>query len=403
MDQKQLAKWRKRLWWMLTHGLQQALVPLGQFVVSFVVLTYADAALWGQLVYHLMLLNLAVLVVNWGQNTYLLRAFSEQPQRVMMFWQMAFFTRLPILGLLLLLLSGYYWGSHQVSLLPWMLLWLLGQYGFRAFDALHLHHRKFEVPIGIELLGLLVATGVLYLFRTTLDALFLIQLYVAWAWWKCLAYWWYYYKTIHWEVAAWRFDWNFLKGAFPFFFPAFVGFIQARMDLYGVAYYLSDAVLGGYQIFFKIIFLTILVGRVLLGPFLKNLYRLSNTQLLQASQKFWLLGALGTIPYLLLFYYLLPWIYGLYFSWKYYCLAYFVLLPFWGYAVQTHLLIKLHLETYMAGLFLLALCFNAGLNAVLIPSYGALGALGATALVQWGLFFSFSYLSRRGQEMDSKI
>lgn len=385
------SKQQQRLGWIVAYGLHQILPPLGQFLISYFVVRFNSEAAWGEVVEYLIFVNLSILFFNWGQNTYLLRVFSQNVQKIAIAWQESISSRLMLL-LFVQFVAGYFFLINSWSLLP-LCIWLLGTFIVRSFDPLHIYTRKLKGAVSVEGIGLVLTFLILWINRNTLGLELILYLYALLSILKAVLYAFFYRKLVL-EDFQWRFNWAFLKGAFPFFIPAMIGFIQSRIDLYGVAYYLPKDTLGAYQVFFKVLSLFILGNRIIVSPFLKNIYRMPSKGLQRMSRLMFWVGILGTAPVIFIFYYLLPLVYGIHFSVWMYLMGYLVVVPFFGYAIQTHHLIKIKEEKQLVWVFLAAAIANLGCNYWLIPDYGALGAISSTAIVQWLMFVVFMLLIR---------
>lgn len=382
-------KQQRRLGWIVAYGLHQILPPLGQFLISYFVIRFNSEAAWGEVVDYLIFVNLSILFFNWGQNTYLLRVFSQNAQRIGIAWQESLASRLVLLFLVQIAGLYFFYDNSWNGIA--LFCWLLGTFLVRSFDPLHIYTRKLKGALSVEGLAFLSTFFVLLWNRNALSLGLILALYAFLAMLKAIAYAFFYRKIVleNWQG---RFSKAFLVGAFPFFIPAMIGFIQSRIDLYGVAYHLPKDTLGGYQVFFKVLSLFILGNRIIISPFLKNIYRMPNEALQRMNRLMLLIGILGTAPIIMLFYYLLPLVYGIHFSVWMYVMGYLTIVPFFGYAIQTHQLIKMEREKQLVWVFLGAAMVNLCCNYCLIPTYGALGAITSTAIVQWLLFLVFGRL-----------
>jgi O-antigen/teichoic acid export membrane protein len=393
-------KQQRRLGWIVAYGLHQILPPLGQFLISYFVIRFNSEAAWGEVVDYLIFVNLSILFFNWGQNTYLLRAFSQDAQRIAVVWQESLASRLVLLFLVQVVgLCFFYDNCWNASML---FLCLLGTFLVRSFDPLHIYTRKLKGALSVEGLGFFITLFVLLWNRERLNLGLILSLYAFLAMLKAVSYALFYRSLVlgNWEG---RFSKAFLVAAFPFFIPAMIGFIQSRIDLYGVAYHLPKDTLGAYQVFFKVLSLFILGNRIIISPFLKNIYRMPDKALQRMNRLMFLIGIVGTAPIIGLFYYLLPLVYGIHFSIWMYVMGYLTIVPFFGYAIQTHQLIKMSKEKQLVWVFLGAAIVNLCCNYYLIPTYGALGAITSTAIVQWVLFAVFWRLIAyyQGQKLGS--
>ena len=135
------------------HALHQVMPVFGQFLISFLVIRYADSEVWGEVVAFLIVINLAVMFLQWGQNTFLLRAFGENSNIVSSLWQESFLSRSLLFFPVMMAFFLIYRDEHQ--LLMSMVVWVLLVFVFRSFDPIHLYIRKFKGLVLLELLNLL--------------------------------------------------------------------------------------------------------------------------------------------------------------------------------------------------------------------------------------------------------
>lgn len=389
---QQLTKAKGRIRWIIRYALHQLLSPIGQFVISFFVIRFHSEATWGLVVNYLIVINLLAMFFNWGQSTYLIRAFSQNIENMAKDWQESLSTRFILLIISVLLVVSFFY-NDGITLLG-LLCWLCGLFWYSAFDPLHTYTRIWNGALVVEAFSILVISSLVIVNIKAINPTILIWLYTLQAYIKGMGYTMLYRKMVfkNWK---WRFNPHFFYGAFPFFIPAMIGFVQSRVDLYGVAYYLPKETLGAYQIFFKLLMLLVLGSRVIISPFLKNIYRMGGDGLRRMNRLMMLIGILGTAPIIAAFYVLLPIVYGIEFSAFLYLIGYLMIVPFFGYVVLAHHLIKEHREQQLAGVFFIGTFINLFCNYLFIPTYGALGAIMSTAIVQWGLFLTFSLLVNR--------
>ena len=180
-----------------------------------------------------------------------------------------------------------------------------------------------------------------------------------------------------------------------FFYTCYGRFFTSRIDLYAVSIYLEEEAVGTYQIFFKIIALFLMFSRMLAGPFYKNLYRLPYRAFMRLNRQVMLVAAIVVGPLLLVFKILLAIFFSIELEGVVYGLAYAVIVPFYGYFILANLLIRYHKEYQVLGLFVLGSFLGLLLNWIMVPTYGIIGALLATVLVQCTLWCLFRILCQR--------
>lgn len=390
MDKK-LNKIFARLAVVSGYAVYQFLSIIGQFLISYFVIKYHSEALWGEVVEHLLFVNLATMFFTWGQNTYLVRVMSRDTLGIGVHWQESLLTRSVLLFIVLLMVGIFYW--NKPILIIYISLWLIFSYLYHSIDPIHLFIKTFEIPIFIELLSLGSFILLFYWNIHQLSALLIIQFYIVLSFIKTIGLMLFYRATLF-KISSWHFNPPFFAAALPFFLPAMIGFVQSRMDLYGVAYYLPEKTLGAYQVFFGILMIFIMGGKILINPFLKVIYRLPFPTLIKLNRLLFLRAAALLIPSFAAIYYILPFVYGIHFEWTIYVAAYCMMTGFFGYVILTHLLIKYHKENQMVLVFAAGAFFNLWGNYLLIPGYGVLGAVGVMALVQWGMLGCFVFLTK---------
>ena len=97
-------KTRRRIGTVLLNSLNSLLQPVLNIAVSFIVVRRADEALWGAFVAVLIVVQLLLHVIAWGNKEYLLRAFSRTPAKIRTLWQTNITTRATLKAMLWLLI-----------------------------------------------------------------------------------------------------------------------------------------------------------------------------------------------------------------------------------------------------------------------------------------------------------
>ena len=114
--------YRKRLTTILVFAGRYVVIPLGNILISWLVIRFWSADLWGQFVDYLIWVQLLAHILAWGSRDYAIRAFSRSPADITIIWFESLFTRALAIPLALLFL----W---MIGLLTtnswWICLWLL--------------------------------------------------------------------------------------------------------------------------------------------------------------------------------------------------------------------------------------------------------------------------------------
>ena len=388
--EKKLKKQQQRLGWIATNTLFQLLGLSWTFLMAYFVIDNSSLAVWGRMVPYLIVVNVLSMLLNWGQNGYLSRLFSQDSRHRFKHWQSSVLSR----GVLLFIVLASLMLCWQDPLVSWVAGWLVLSFCSRSFDPLHLYERQFVRLIIIEVLALFVLTGFFILVQPPISTRLLIQAYLCLLTLRSLAYL-FFYRNYWWIAPKGTANLSYFVAAFPFFIPAMVGFLQSRIDLYAVSIYLEEEAVGTYQIFFKIIALFLMFSRMLAGPFYKNLYRLPYRAFMRLNRQVMLVAAIVVGPLLMVFKILLAIFFSIELEGVVYGLAYAVIVPFYGYFILANLLIRYHKEYQVLGLFVLGSFLGLLLNWIMVPTYGIIGALLATVLVQCTLWCLFRILCQR--------
>ncbi len=372
-------------------GVHQFLASVSQFLVALIVIRYQSESVWGEVVVFLLVLNLLSMLLAWGSNSYLLRTISESPATLAMVWQNNLVTRSTLLGATLVGLSIYYW---QEPILIWLLVWLLGSFMVNSFNVIILYTRKFLIAILVEIISISSILSMIFVQRFEITALKVIQVYAFISILKAVLYLFFFQKEIL-KNHYWRFNKQIFIDAFPYFIPGFIGFLQTQIDLYSVAYFLPKKFLGEYQIFIKALTMIFILSRILTRPFIKNIYRLKDSSINKFHYFIFKIGLAVSFPAIIAIYILMEYIYNIQLSTSFYLLGYLLVIPFFGYIIKTHQLLKYHEQYKIVRVFLMSTIVNLGLNIILIPRYGMLGALCGTVVIQWFVFVLFNYYASK--------
>jgi O-antigen/teichoic acid export membrane protein len=379
-------KFRKRLSLVGSYSFQTMIIPLSNFIISFLVIRLKGIELWGEFVYFMIIISLTDFILAWGQREYLLREFSRNPSGISRDWQRSVINRLPlvIISLLFFFLLDF---STENKII--ICFWLLSLFLYKSYDILVLYKKQFSFIIRLEIFSLILFIVLLFLSAEFLDLTVLLLIYTVTSLIKTSIVIYYYYR----EMFPWlykKIDPAFLKISLPFFLPAFLGFIQSKTDLYCVAYFLSKKDVGEYQILITFLFYLQIFASLLITPFIKNIYRLPDVSLQKLMTMLFRTGVIISIPAIFLIRFVLSTYYQFEFSLDIYIIGYFYVIPFYLYLVKLYQFFKHNKQNTVVYITILVTCINLVLNIVLINKLGTKGALLASTISQWimlGLLF----------------
>ncbi len=386
---------QRRGWAMLLNAANSLAVPLVGPLFAFLVIRLASLDLWGEFVRVLIVAQLAAHIAGWGNKDYLLREFSRFPGRLAATWQKNLLTRLALLAALPVLLIVL--GVPPARAL-WLALCSLGLLLDQAYDVVILYRRAFVYALVVEAAGVALLAGpIVWLGRAlTLDALLacfaLSNLFKA----ALLALRFRALATPGWAAG---FDLAQLRAALPFFLLGFSGLLQSRADLYTVSALLTERALGQYQVFSNLMLYGQAVAGFMLLPFVKSLYRLSYRASLRLAAR---LGLAGLVV-LALF---LPAAHLALTQWYRLSLPPVMLLwgglsiwPIFFYLPIIYALFKVEQPKLVIAINGLGIAVSVGVNLLLLPRYGLVGAAAGAAAAQWAMGLTYVIVAGPGRQL----
>ncbi len=385
-------KTQRKLSRILGYSIRNLSIPLSNIVISLLVIRFTSTQFWGEFVYYLIVVNLAAHIMAWGNVGYLFREFSRTPAQMVEKWQTNLFSRsafLVLFGVIILFLPI----SSTIKLL--VFLWTLITFFYRSFDIFIFYRRLYKFSIAVEIGGTLLFILSLLLLRDDLSLQWLIKIYGAITLVKLLMV----ALSLREVFFPWRasskFDVQMLLKSLPFFLPAFVGILQTKTDLYCVAFFLSAKDTGEYQVLTNLLLNLQGMASFILGPYIKNIYRLPDATLRKLMIAMFRGGVLLSIPALLAIYVIISKYYQIDFSGDIYLIGYFFVIPFFLYLVKLYQYFKHDQQKVIVILTIAGSILNLALNIALINLLGIKGALLASTITQWVmliLFFKFEHL-----------
>jgi O-antigen/teichoic acid export membrane protein len=361
------------------------ILPLGNFIISFIVIRFKGVELWGEFVYFMIIITLTDFVLAWGQRDYLLREFSRNPAGISHEWQNSLINRLPLVFVSLILISIL---DYSIEIKLIIFSWLLSLFLYKSYDILVVYKKRFSLVVTLEIFSLVFFIIMLFLFIDSLDLTILLYVYAVTSLMKTGAVIWYFRR----DVFPWQpvnFDLSFLKISLPFFLPAFLGLIHSKTDLYCVAYFLSKKEVGEYQILMTFLFYLQIIASLIITPFLKNIYRLPDRSLKKLMMSLFRTGIILSIPAIFLIRLILVNYYQFEFTLDIYMISFFYVIPFYYYLVTMYQYFKHNRQKTVVFITLLATLFNLTMSVVLINRLGIKGALLAGTLSQWFMLILF--------------
>ena len=362
-----------RVWLSGASVVRSLLRPLTQLAVAFVVVRVGAAEIWGQVVDDLVFVTIAAQIVNWGNQEYLLRAFSRDPAKLGELFRSALVSRLPILGLASV--AALLVGPHPVGTAR--AIWIGALFLAQSSEVLVVYLRRFGVAI---LADLVTALGLLAFLVRASSSRELVLWGLAGA------------AVLRAAILALvlfprgrggGLRWGYYAAALPFAALGFSGFVQTKADLWVVSLVLDDARVGVYQITVNVFFLMAALGAFALAPWVRTIYRMPGAAFRRLQARFATLGAIGLGLGMVGAEVLLNRIFGLGLDLVVFALGGLLVAPSLVYLPLVHRLYGDDRERRVLAANLVGAVLSLGLTWWLARSFGIAGALTAATIAQW--------------------
>lgn len=371
--------------------LHQLMTPVFNLAVSFLVIRLASDVLWGQFVALLIVVQLAAQLAAWGNHTYLLRTFSQHPDRINTTWANSLVSRL---GLALALCALLPLLGYSLTITLGSIVWLLSMMLAGSFGVFVTYRRAFPFSLGVEAAATALMLFVIFALGdgitiTTLTLLFAIT---------------YLFKLVFYSLRFWdhvqalrdaRLDVRYFRAAAPFFLLGFSGMLASRVDLYAVSALRPSPEVAQYQVFINLMLYLQALSQFIVLPYVKGLYRLPDSSIFRAAVGLFVLGATLLIPGLLISHSLLEWLYGFEYMTDFMLLGGAFVLPIYGHIALIHRLYRQDRQHIVLWVNVAGIFINLLLNLPLITVMGIKGALLASAVVQWAMLSYYIWEARR--------
>lgn len=378
-------KFRKRFGLILANSANTLFLPIFNLAISLLVIRLGSAALWGEFVSVLIVINLANHVMYWGNKEYVLREISRSPGRLAEIWQSNLLTRLLLFGVFAVILFLLPLPSQRKGML---FLWGAAALLHQSFDTLVIYRRKFLAAFALEAIFSVLLAGFLFLAKHSLGLDILIAGFAVTMLLKSLGM-----LTLFREDAFagffGKFDLNYFQLALPFFLLGFSGMLQSRTDLYCVAYFLPDSEVARYQVLINWLIYVQVIASLILQPFLKNIYRLPFAAVKKIARKLLLAGMLIVAAALPAIYFVLRQIYHFEIAFPLLLWGGVFVLPIFYYLPTIYIFYKQARQRIVLHINIFGVLANLFLTLILIKPFGITGALAASALAQVGMLIAY--------------
>jgi len=385
------AKIRRRLSLIAANSVHSLLLPVLNIFISLLVIRFASNKLWGEFVYVLIPVNLATHILQWGSKDYLLREFSLNPGSVTALWQKGLLSRAP---LLLLFIPVVFFLNLQLEIKLLLILWVFFAFVFQSFDVVIIFKQRFKTALFLDVIATSILIICIIILKNSLSRNLLILLFTLQFLLKMISLGLVFRKDLFGKFSG-RIEPAFIMAALPFFMVGFSGMLASRMDLYCVAYFLSETEVGQYQVFINLLLYLQGIAAFILTPFIKYVYRFPAKTIKKTLYLMSAIGIVINIPAIAAVYFVISYYYRFVFSPEMFFIAYLFIIPVYFSIVKVQVLFKNHRQKVVVFFCFLYAAINLLLNIFLIPLWGIKGALISSAIVQWLLLISYSVSVKR--------
>jgi hypothetical protein len=365
-----------RIGFISSNAVRQILVSAIGIVIPFMVIQYSSKEVWGEFVSLLLYSLLATQIINWGNKEYLLRKFSETPNKIKTDFSSILLTRFPLV--LLFSLIGFF--LFKIEFGCYLSIWILGRFLIHSYEVLIVFEKKFNASLFIELGCFLVFTIMLYSLSSTINLKQLLIVYSLYQLTKGIGYLLIFKNNLTLKTT---FNFNYYRTSIWFFLLSVLGFLASKIDVYIIEQFDNKIVTSDYQIINGLLVFIMSISAFIYAPFTKNIYR--NTDVtIQKTKKIVVVFGLIIVPISLFFVYLIiHYFLNLKFNFWFYAVAFFYVFPSYVYGIEIVNLFKQHKEVKIVYFSLIIVVINAFLSSTfLYCNFGILGSLVGSALAQ---------------------
>jgi O-antigen/teichoic acid export membrane protein len=366
-----------RIGFISNNALRQVLISLFNMVIPFMVIHYSSKAVWGSFVSPLLFSLLVLQIVNWGNKEYLLRQFSQSPNKINFNYSQTLCTRLPLV--LVFGAVGLLWFPASFGI--FILLWILGRFLSHAAEVLIIYEKEFNHSIFIELGTFALFSIAFFILRHELDVFLLLVIYSLYQFAKGLCYFVMFRAFV--SVKNLKIHLSFYKSAFPFFLLSILGFLASKIDVYLIEYLGNKTMTADYQVINSLLVFVMTLSAFIYAPFTKNIYR-NNAEVIDKTKQILWLSGLVIVPISFVFIYLiLKYYLQLQLPLAFYAVALIYVFPSFLYGIEIVNLFRRQKEKLVVWYLFIGAASNWILSALFLYSgYGIFGALTGSAIAQ---------------------
>lgn len=379
------------------YGFGQSIPMVAQLIISLLIIKKHSVELWGEYVTLLLWVNFIVIFSYFGNKSYLLKRFSEQPSKIYTTWLSNFSTRF-IVFLLIGIFAFFIplFEPHRTFILGWLFLLFYNQ----SFEVLILYQKDFKFNFITELIRNSTVLGILLFFSSTLNLNQFLYIIIGGLAIKAIFYSVFYLKTL--QSTKITLDTQSLIASVPFLIPMVLGTLRTKIDSYYGTIYFTKEDLSQYQIFISLIALVQMGAAYMINPFIKIFYRISKNTRTVIEKQFLFLGiTIGAIATAII-YVIINYVYEFTFSNTNYILGYLFLATLFIHLLLINEFYKNNKQTLVAIIIGVTALVQITLGYFTIDTYQSIGALTIKVIGQWMVVLALLLLRKHFLNVTDK-
>ncbi len=380
---------------VITIGWSTANTMLGavfSVLLSVEVIRLCSKELWGNMVEVLLWFGLASHLLNFANDSFLLREFSLMPKSISENWAKSLQSRallFPFVSLVLFCLP------IELQLKFLLFAFLAANFLYRSYDVVILFKRQFTVPVILETAGFIFIASYILLDRKNTSLNRLVSAFTAAELCKAIIIFFLFNKEF--KMLSVKFNTTYFSLAFPFFLLEITGLLQSKTDLICVTSLLSKDKIAQYQVYINFLLLVQSAAGFVIAPFIRNIYRMKKKSIEKLSWRYFGFGimlAFGSVFFVNFF---LTYFYHFSIPLCTLITGAFFIIPIFYYTIVIYNLFKLNKQKSVVILNIVGIGISAILNLILIPlsKDGISGAILAIAITQWVLLLIYCVIQKK--------
>lgn len=395
------SKTLNRIGFISSNAIRQVLVSVFGMIIPFMVIHYSSKEIWGEFVSILLYSLFAIQIINWGNKEYLLRKFSETPNKIKVDFSTVFVSRFPLV--ILFSIIGFFFFKIEFSI--YISIGILGRYLIHSYDVFIVFEKKFKASVVIETGSFIVFGFAFYAFKSVFDLKSLVILYSLYQLLKGICYLVLFKNQLFFKTA--KIDFNYYKVSFWFFLLSILGFLASKIDVYIIERFGNKIVTSDYQIINSLLVFIMSIAIFIYAPFTKNIYRNNELVMVKTKKTVAVFGLLIVPSCLIIVYIILRYFLKLEFPFWFYFIAFLYVYPSYIYGLEIVDLFKQHKERKVVLFLFIGVIINAVLTySFIISGYGFFGILLGSAIAQLLillLFMNSNYFTNYFKFQKEKI